>query len=105
MQRAELEDLVQRRAFKTVRGGIEGKYFWTTREDAERFSRLLARVDIGPSWIVEVRVPASVQARIKSFVLDGRQARLVEDSSLDWFNDLVTDLVIPREEQSGGCNG
>lgn len=99
VQRDEFVDLVDRRSFRTIRGSIEGKLFWTTREDAERFARLLARSAIGPSWIVEARIPVAVQERLVSLMTDGRPAIWVDETSLDWFNGLVMDLLIPRDER------
>lgn len=105
MQRDELQDLEARRLFRTIRGSIEGKLFWTTRDDAERFARLLARDGIGPSRVVEARVAAVVQERLTSLSTDGRPARYIEQASLDWFNGLVMDLVMPRDEGLGELDG
>lgn len=106
MQCEELQDFLDRRSLRTVPASIEGKLFWTTREDAERFARLLlARCGIGPSWVVEVRVRPAVLQRLAPLTIDGRPARFVDEKDLDWFNGVVMDLVVPSFEQYGGSGG
>lgn len=83
---------------------MEGKWFWTTREDAERFARFLARISIGPMWIVEARGAEAISERLASRVTDGRPARYVEQSDLDWFNGLLMDLVL-LSPAPGGSSG
>ncbi|MGA2930296.1 MAG: hypothetical protein ABSG43_30770 [Solirubrobacteraceae bacterium] len=97
VQREELLDLAACRAFRTAPGSIEGKLFWTTREDAERLARLFsARHGIGPSWIVEVVIEQVELERMNSLTTDGRPARYVDEANLDWFNDIV-DMVLPAD--------
>jgi hypothetical protein len=102
VQKEELDDLSVRRSFRTVPGSIEGKHFWTTREDAERFVRLLAsRWGIGPSWIVEVKVESGLLDRLAPVTADGRSARVVDETDLDWFNGVVMALVVPTPDPEG----
>lgn len=99
LQKKELEDLRSRKAFRLAPNSIEGKSFWTTREDAERFARLLlTRYRIEPSWIVEVHVEAAVLERLAAVPIDGRPARVVYEDDLDWFNEKIMDLVIPSAD-------
>jgi hypothetical protein len=99
VQREELDDIAARQVFRTTRTSAEGKAFWTVRDDAARFARLLARLDIGPSWIVEIRISARAMERLTAFTADGRSARYVEEESLGWFNGVVMDLRIPAEHE------
>jgi hypothetical protein len=99
VQGAELEDLRAVKALRTTERSIEGKLFWTTKEDAERFERLLQeRLGIGPSWIVEVHVENQVLERLSVQRTDGRVSRLVHEDDLPWFNGVVNEFVIPDSE-------
>jgi hypothetical protein len=85
--------------FRTVPGQSEGKYFWTTRVDAERFARQLAtRLKIQPSWVVEVRLTPGVVSALVLRDMDRRPARFVPESDLDWFNRSTMKLVLPSLE-------
>lgn len=69
LQRAELEDLKSLGAFRVGPNSVEGKYFWTTREDAAWFARRLsARYGEGPSWIVEVLLDPLPRQRWRTIV-------------------------------------
>ena len=106
VQKEELDDLSACGRFRTTPQSIEGKLFWTTLEDAERFTRLLAtRLGIAPSWIVEVRVERAVLDRLTALVTDGRPARLVHDDDLDWFNGVVMKLVMPASNVREAWDG
>jgi hypothetical protein len=97
----QFDDLAERRAFRTVRRFLEGKFFWTTRADAERFARLLRRSGIGPSWIVETRISGAVFKRLGEQSVDGRPARYVEEIDLDWFNEDLMELLLPPTDEGG----
>jgi hypothetical protein len=100
VQEAELLDLANTMRFATTEGSLEGKFFWTTVEDAERFERLLLRTGIGPSWTVEVAIAESALERLQRHHTDGRPARFVEEDDLDWFNKAVVRLVVPDREMN-----
>lgn len=92
----ELADIAARGSFRTVEGQLEVKQFWTTREDAERFMRLLARVDPKHRQVVEVRLAEDELTRIARLTLDSRPAYSVEDEQLDWFNEAV-EIILPAD--------
>lgn len=102
IQAAELRDLRSIRAFRLGPNSVEGKYFWTNRQDAEWFARELdSRLDTRPSWIVEVRVAPGTEARLGRQFADGRNFRYVDEDQLAWFNDAVMELVLPSASYQG----
>jgi hypothetical protein len=90
VQRGEYDDLASSRVFRAGPNSTETKQFWTNREDAERFARLLeTRWGEGPSWIVEVRVQPSLASELETYEMDSRPAKVVYEEQLDWSNDAM----------------
>lgn len=102
VQEEELKDITSFGGFRTVANSMEGKLFWTTRDDAERLDRLWMRQEIGPSSIVEVRVPPAVLSELLHLRVDQRPARFVDEDQLDWFNGSLMELVLPPTATQGG---
>jgi hypothetical protein len=98
----ELADLRSRHAFRTAPGHTEVKWFWTSREDAERYARQLERIGLGPNDVVEVRVRPADAARMAAVVADSRPARTVDDAQLTWFNECIVQLALPDPEPRNG---
>jgi hypothetical protein len=75
--------------------GRSGKSFWTTREDAERFIRLLvSRWGVGPNWLVEVRISPDLLERLVPRTTDARPALFVDEEDLAWFNGVMEFVVL-----------
>jgi len=79
--------------FRVGPNSTETKQFWTTREDAVRYARLLeSRFGIAPSWVVVVMVEIDVASALPEYEMDNRLAKVVDERQLDWFNASVVEL-------------
>lgn len=89
---AEYNDLLAHRRFRVVVGSLEGKWFATTKSDAEAWGRGFERFS-GPSKVIKVGFPSS---QIATF---DRLERL-DGIGPAWFAEIdqLADVVIDVED-------
>lgn len=86
----ELADLAGTGAFRTA-PGLEGKYFWPTRGQADDFAAMARKADMGgPYCVPSGCIPANVLRRIESVPMDGLgPAYFIPEEYLPLIDDIV----------------
>jgi RHS repeat-associated protein len=86
----ELADLAGSGAFRTV-PGLEGKYFWPTRSQADDFAAMASKANMGgPYCVASGCIPANVLRQIEAVPMDGLgPAYFIPEEYLPLIDDIL----------------
>jgi len=68
----ELQDILNTGVYRTPLGGVEGKYFFPTKAQAENFANMAAKYKQGPYCITSGCIPAGALEGIKQIQVGTR---------------------------------
>lgn len=86
----ELADLAGSGAFRTA-PGLEGKYFWPTRSQADDFAAMASKANMGgPCCVASGCIPANVLRQIEAVPMDGLgPAYFIPEEYLPLIDDIL----------------